>query len=237
MPKTTHNRTITKADIAAAAKLKAVWAARAKSLGLTQEAIGAELDITQGAVSQYLNGKISMNYRTLAVFCRALGIDPADIRNDLPEQQLMQSSASEGGWEDIRGVRQAAALGDGSFVDEYAETHKLKFRTSSLRKQGLREDRLVVYYGDGESMEPRIRHGDALLFDTGDKRPVDGAIYLFSSPDTGLTVKRLVDYGGRWFLEADNKHARNWSKPVPMDGERHHYTIEGKLRWIGSWEG
>lgn len=145
--------------------------------------------------------------------------------------------SDDSGWEDIRGVRQPAALGDGSFFDEYAETHKLKFRTSSLRKQGLREDRLVVYYGDGESMEPRIRHGDALLFDTGDKRPVDGAIYLFSSPDTGLTVKRLVDYGGRWFLEADNKHARNWSKPVPMDGERHHYTIEGKLRWIGSWEG
>lgn len=227
----------TAADRAAAAALKAAWDARARGLGLTQEAIAGELGITQGAVSQYLNGKIPMNYRTLVVFCRALGIDDSDIRTDLPEQQLTSTASADVGWEDIRGVRQPAALGDGSFVDEYAETHKLKFRTSSLRKQGLREDRLVVYYGDGESMEPRIRHGDALLFDTGDKRPVDGAIYLFSSPDTGLTVKRLVDYGGRWFLEADNKHARNWSKPVPMDGERHHYTIEGKLRWIGSWEG
>lgn len=227
----------TAADRAAAAKLKMAWGHHARELGLTQDSIAGELGITQGAVSQYLNGKIPLNYRTLLVFCRALGIAPESIRTDLPEQQLGASHGADGDWEDIRGVRQAAALGDGSLPDEYAETHKLKFRTASLRKKGLNKRALIVYYGDGESMEPRIKHGDALLFDVSDKRPVDGAIYLFSSPDSGLTVKRLVDYGGRWFLEADNKHARNWSKPVPMEGGRHSYTIEGKLRWIGSWEG
>lgn len=139
-------------------------------------------------------------------------------------------------WSDVRGVRQAAALGDGSFHDEYAETHKLKFRESWLRRAGLYGHRLVVYYGQGESMLPRIHDGDALLFDLDDRREVDGAIYLFSSVDTGLTVKRLVEYGGRWFLEADNKTEKNWTKAVPMDG-RHPFQIEGKLRWIGSMEG
>lgn len=44
--------------------------------------------MSQGAVSQYLGGKIPMNYRTLLQFCNALGIAPETIRYDLPEQRL-----------------------------------------------------------------------------------------------------------------------------------------------------
>lgn len=198
--------------------------------GHTQESIADAFGVTVQAVSGWVRtGKIDK--RKLPRLAQLTGVP---LQTFMPEAKT--DVAQEEDWGDVRGVRQQAALGDGSFADEYASTHKLKFRASSLRKKGLRVQNLVVFYGKGDSMLPRIRDGDALMFDISDKRPIDGSIYLFSSVDTGLTVKRLVDYGGRWFLEADNKTEKNWMKPVPMDG-RHPYVIEGRLHWIGSWEG
>jgi hypothetical protein len=43
---------------------------------------------TQGAVSQYLNGHIALNYRALLAFADEVGFDPRQVREDLPEQQF-----------------------------------------------------------------------------------------------------------------------------------------------------
>lgn len=199
--------------------------------GHTQESIAAAFGVTVQAVSGWVRtGKIDK--RKLPRLAQLTG---KALDHFMPGAETTPAVEADEEWSDVRGVKQRAALGDGTLHDEYAETHKLKFKISSLRRKGLREKDLVVYYGQGDSMLPRIHDGDALLFDLSDKRPVDGQVYLFSSPDTGLTVKRLVDYGGRWFLEADNKAEKNWTKPVPMDG-RYPFVIEGRLRWIGSWE-
>lgn len=139
------------------------------------------------------------------------------------------------GWSDVRGYASYADLGDGAAAEEYAEAHKLKFRTSSLRGQGLTGHRLEVYYGRGDSMEPNIRHDDAMLVDRDDVTPRDGSIFLLESED-GAVVKRLEEIDGRWYVTSDNKHDPKWRKPVPMDG-RKHFKILGRVRWIGRWEG
>lgn len=77
----------TAADLAAAKRLRAIWDARADR-SLTQERMGAVLGASQGAVSQYLNGKIPLNYRALLHFAAELGVDATEIRDDLPEQQV-----------------------------------------------------------------------------------------------------------------------------------------------------
>jgi transcriptional regulator with XRE-family HTH domain len=78
----------TPADEAAAAKLRGAWATRGRKP--SQSKMGEALGITQGAVSQYLNGKIPMNYYTLVGFCGLLDIaDPKTIRDDLPEQAML----------------------------------------------------------------------------------------------------------------------------------------------------
>lgn len=82
----------TEADLEAAARLRAEWAARKQDRGLTQEKMAERLGgKTQGLVSQYLSGKIPLNYRALLAFSDALGIYPAIIRTDLPEQQVSGS--------------------------------------------------------------------------------------------------------------------------------------------------
>lgn len=144
------------------------------------------------------------------------------------------AAMGESDWPDVLGYKQSASLGPGAVPDEYAETHKLKFRADSLRKKHLRPDKLGVVYGKGDSMLPRIRSGDAILFDMGDIEPKDGALFVISYKGD-LLAKRLVQLGGRWFIESLNQQARDYRKPQPID-EFEHFRIHGRVRWIGSWE-
>lgn len=140
-----------------------------------------------------------------------------------------------GSWADVTGYSQTAALGDGANPEAYSEAHKLKFRSSSLRKKGLNPADLHVYYGDGDSMEPRIHNGDAILFDTSDTRIVDNRIYVVRY-DGHIYAKRLQVHGDLVFIESDNTADPKWRRPVlvqPGDD----FEVIGRVRWIGSWEG
>lgn len=141
---------------------------------------------------------------------------------------------SDASWADILGVRQVASLGPGAEPDEYAETHKLKFRADSLRRKHLRPDRLAVIYGKGDSMYPTIKNGDAILVDTSDREPKDEKLFVVTY-GRDLMAKRLVNLGGRWFIDSDNKADPQWKRPKAVD-ETKGFEIHGRVRWIGSWE-
>lgn len=141
---------------------------------------------------------------------------------------------------EILAYSQAVGLSDGAEAQEYAETHALKFRTSSLARKRLRPARLAVMYGSGDSMEPRIHSGDAVMFDLDDTRPRDGHIYVIVVPGAGseaYTVKRCEIIGDMVLFKADNPRGdHNWRKPRRMDDERAPIKVIGRVRWIGSWE-
>lgn len=139
-------------------------------------------------------------------------------------------------WRDVIGYSQAAGLGTGAEAEEYAEAHKLKFKASSLRRKRLQPDKLAVFYGKGDSMLPRIQSGDAILFDTGDVRPVDGAIFLIMWKGE-YYVKRAELLDDAVYFRTDNPSGDHaWNKPKRMDSKRDPITIIGRVRWIGSWE-
>lgn len=60
--------------------LRAIWDAKKKELGLTQE-IAADLLgwSSQGSVASYLNGRIPLNTDAIAKFSRLLQVDPLEI--------------------------------------------------------------------------------------------------------------------------------------------------------------
>ena len=226
-------------DIAAAERLKSVWLLRARDRGITQDKMAEELGITQGAVSQYLNGRIPMNYRTLASFCKALGISDTDIRRDLPEQLLSSSGIQDDDYTDVTGYSQAAGLGAGAEAVEYAETHSLKFKKTSLRRRGIYGKPLAVYYGKGDSMEPTIEDGDAILFDSSDTRVVDGVLYVIqvdgmANPE--YYVKRAMVVDGMVLFVSDNPEGdHQWRRPKRMDSPREPISVIGRVHWIGGW--
>lgn len=202
--------------------------------GVTQEDLADAAGVSKQAVSKIENGgTLKPAMSTMEPIARLLGVSVRWLVDGKPPKSAGDVVADDG-WADIVGVRQAAALGDGAVVDEYAETHKLKFRAESLRRKHLRADRLAVLYGKGDSMAPTIKNGDAILFDTSDIEPRDDKIYVISYEGT-LMAKRLVELGGRWFIASDNKDDPKWRKPVAVD-ETKHFDIHGRVRWIGSWE-
>jgi phage repressor protein C with HTH and peptisase S24 domain len=230
----------TPADLAAAGRLRAIWDRKKGSFGLTQDKMAEALDGSQGLVSQYLNGKIPLNYKTVLAFARALDVDPTEIRSDLPEQRLSPAAAADAGWLDVQGFAQAVGLGSGPEADEYAEAHKLKFRAESLSRKRLFARNLAVMYGTGDSMLPRIHPGDAILFDTSDTKPRDGAIFVVQVHGIAKAeyqAKRCMVLDEAVYFAADNPAGdHQWRKPRRMDAKRAPIEIIGRVRWIGSWE-
>jgi len=67
-------------DKKSALRLRAVWDAKAKSLGLTQEEAANRLGWdSQSTVSQYLTGRIPLNAEALLKFARLLEVQPKEI--------------------------------------------------------------------------------------------------------------------------------------------------------------
>jgi phage repressor protein C with HTH and peptisase S24 domain len=236
-PAQPRNRTITAADRAAAERLQRIWDEKARTLGVTQDTVAEIMDTTQGAISQFLRCKIALNPKAVLAFAKALNVDFREIRSDLPALRMLQEDAPtySDGWIDIHASTQGAALGDGAAPDEYAETHKLKFRADSLSRKRLRPHKLQVFYGRGDSMEPRIHDGDALLVNTEETTPVHDAIFMVRW-EGHFYAKRLKRLGRHWFLCSDNGSDPKWRDPVAVE-DHHDFEIVGRVRWVGSWEG
>jgi transcriptional regulator with XRE-family HTH domain len=77
-----HNRKITPADKEAAARLMAIWNREKKDRGFTQVDAGADLGMSQGAISQYLNADMALGVAATLKFARYLDVQPSEIRPD-----------------------------------------------------------------------------------------------------------------------------------------------------------
>lgn len=139
-------------------------------------------------------------------------------------------------WANIRALAQAIGLGNGKEAAEYAEMRKLKFRADSLRRKGLRADDLQIVYGAGDSMLPRIRSGDAIMYDTSDVNPKHKALFVIQRGDE-YSAKQCKVLDDRVYFEALNPDGDHvWKDAQRMDSKRHPIVILGRVRWIGSWE-
>lgn len=144
-------------------------------------------------------------------------------------------------YDDITGFSQAVGLGQESEIAEYEETHKLKFRADSLGRKRLIAGKLNVVYGKGDSMLPRIKSGDAILFDTSDRTPRDGKIFIICYPSrtggTACSAKQCMELDGHYYFQSlNNDGDHDWKKPRRADDEKRPIEIMGRVRWIGSWE-
>lgn len=204
-----------------------------KRQGLTQQDLAQYAGIAKQTLSDLENGS-SKSTTTLPKIAERLGLSASWLQTGRGPKESTHGDADA----DVAAIKAYAngiALGDGSTPEEYAEAHRLLFRKSSLRRKGILGRQLEVYYGRGDSMEPRIHDGDAILVDRDDCSPKDGHVFVIEGPG-GAMAKRLINIDGKWFFESDNKSDPKWRKPTPMDG-KNTYQIVGKVRWIGSWEG
>lgn len=202
------------------------------------------LGVAKGTVYNILNDTTKPEKvwaDTLIKLCDYLRIRPDWLlygKGD-PSISARTASGNEDDYSDVVGYSQAAGLGAGAEADEYAETHSLKFKKTSLRRRGIYGRNLAVYYGKGDSMEPTIEDGDAILFDTSDTRVLDGCLYLIQvhgAANPEYYVKRAEILDGITFFRSDNPNGdHQWQKPRRMDSKREPITVVGRVHWIGGW--
>lgn len=196
--------------------------------------------LSRGAVYFILNDTTSpekVRAETVANICKALRISKDWLLHDRGEMDAPSAALTTADdWIDVPGYAQAVSMGSGAQAVEYAETHALKFKISSLRRKGLLDKKLSVFYGDGDSMLPRIQTGDALLFDEDDKKPRDETIFviLWKGEYFAKMCEILDDVVYFKSLNAQGDH--HWRKAKRKDAERDPIEIVGRVRWIGSWE-
>lgn len=171
---------------------------------------------------------------TVTRICRVLGISRDWLQYGRGPIDAVETSEPD--WSDVAGYAQAAGLGTGAEANEYAETHKLKFKATSLRRKGLNADKLAVFYGKGDSMLPRIQDGDAILFDTSDTKPRDGTIYVIQWRGEYYAKRAMVLDDVVYFTTDNPNGDHSWNKPKRMDAKREPITVIGRVRWVGSWE-
>jgi hypothetical protein len=111
---------------------------------------------------------------------------------------------------------------DGAVEGYYA------FRQEWLRRKGqISQMRLLRVAGD--SMEPTLRDGDAVLIDQSQKDIIYGKIYVLGIDD-GILVKRLDKRPGKLVLISDN---RQDYPPVEVElDESANVRIVGRVIWM-----
>lgn len=206
--------------------------------GLTLEQAGAIAGTTKQSMSQIEKGQTKLpNGIALEAWSRRYGVNLHWLATGKgPKRPDASPQTHDGEWGDILAYSQAVGLGKGAEAQEYTETHKLKFRADSLERKRLKPSSLAVMYGNGDSMEPRIKKGDAVLFDTSDTRPRDDTIFVVQWKDEYF-AKRCMILDDNVYFKADNPNGDHpWKKPKAMNAKREPITIIGRVRWIGSWE-
>ena len=140
----------------------------------------------------------------------------------------------------VPGFAAAIGLSDGEEALDYASTHGLKFRKDSLRRKHLLGADLAVMYGKGDSMEPLIQTGDAILFNRDNRTPKHEELYVVQLPGVTLhdriSVKQAELVGSIVTFRALNPEGdHHWRRPRLMDDPRSPITVIGRVCWLGKW--
>lgn len=235
-------KTITKmsaADLEAGTRLRKLWDEKAKGLELTQEKAGDKMEISQGAVSQYLNSKIPLNLTAVIQFAKMLEVNPREIRTDLAGLNDEPATVKVHAYS-IRAVDGNDGLnpatdvqipvydievsgGPGAINIEYVETkYELPYQMYWLNKFKAKPEDILIYPVRGSSMDGVAWHGDKVIVHTKRKKIINDCVYVFAMAD-GARVKRLQNMtDGRLRVMSENsdktRYPDEYLTPEQMEG-------------------
>lgn len=235
---------LTPEDIAACDRLKALWDLRDKKT-VTQDTVADLMNVSQGAVSHYLNYRSRLNYKAVLAFATALGVDPAEIRADLPEQTIGDSRPylrPISVWDKaddlppeqfvfFPSLEYRWSCGEGGPDHDAVEAtdRSISFTAEWAKRHGWSTRTHFTMRASGDSMEPTIQDKAPVVIDTTEAgRAVrSGKIYAIKINGEPL-LKRLDKLpGGRYRVRSDNQ------SPAYASFEVAPYQIEivGRAVW------
>lgn len=230
--------------------------ARMTELGMTQERLARLAKVSQTAIHKLSTGK-SKESRKLFLIADALGVSPHWLATGQgPMEGITQVHSSvvkvlpsavtalgigtpiitwdkpedlpEGEFVIVPRFDVHVSAGNGHVVcEEQNHEQGQAYRTDSIRNMRLSAKNLMTVYAKGESMEPSIYAGDALLVDRSQTAVQDRLVYILRYGDE-VRVKRLFrrpDGGLR--IVSDNAAA--FPEEVVPANEMQHIEIIGRV--------
>jgi phage repressor protein C with HTH and peptisase S24 domain len=94
----------------------------------------------------------------------------------------------------------------------------IKIDRSFVASNKYDPSRLVAIRVRGESMEPKLSHGDTVIINTADVTPVDGAVFAVNYEGEAV-IKRLSRDAGDWWLTSDNPDQRRFHRKICRGGD------------------
>ncbi|PHN32205.1 XRE family transcriptional regulator [Pseudomonas sp. ICMP 460] len=208
-------RALSAEELAECAALNAIYKAKKKSLGISQEKIAMEglKANSQSAASHYLTGRNALNIEAAAVFARYLQVPVSDFSERLAREIKGISRSSES---NVEGAQQPGAyyrypviswVSAGSWaeaVEPYPAGVSDRYEYSEYNSKGpafwleVKGDSMTSPVGTS------IAQGSLILVDT-EVEATPGKLVVAKLPDSNeATFKKLVSDGGRLYLKPLN---------------------------------
>lgn len=232
-------KTLTPVQIADAERLKAIYEAKKKELGITQQSIADMLDISQGGVGHYLNGRNALNAAAASVFAKVLQVDVSAFSPSLAKEISAMSAASTtnaryaGRYSPGVKYPVLSKIQAGSWA-EACEPYALKDIDLWLESDAHTQGDAFWLLVDGDSMTApiglSIPEGTYVLFDTG-REAINGSLVIAKlSESNEATFKKLIIDGGQKYLKGLNPQ---WPM-IPINGNCRiiGVAVETKLRLV-----
>lgn len=181
-------------------------------------AIARRLGVSSGTVTKWLDRTIkSAKIDDFLRYMDALNISLEDVFVDFAPVDC--------GYGYVRKVQ--ARLGAGSSLITNGDvTGMYAFRQDFIRELGGSADSLVLFDVMGDSMEPTIPDGSAVLVNMRETEVRSGLIYAIRVEEE-LMVKRLFKNPGKLVCKSDNE-----ARPdIIVEGENPDFSVFGRVRW------
>lgn len=235
-----NTKTLTPEQLEDAKRLKALYESKKKILGITQQHIADALDITQGAVGHYLNGRNALNLSAALTFSRLLQVPVSDFSPSLAKEvdgasvPVLDKNVTYAGPYEPKGRYPMLSWVSAGQWEEAMEPYSIseinEWYESDVPIQGTGFWLKV----EGDSMTApigqSIPEGHSVLVDTG-REAKNGSLVVAKLIDANeATFKKLVIDGGQRYLKGLNPA---WPM-TPINGNCRiiGVVVESKVRYV-----
>ena len=175
--------------------------------GLTQPKIAAAAGISRATLQRILAGQ-SPGWARLRAIVDAMGVSI---------DAVVQRDDGRAGWYEVPVASIQVAAGPGRYALDEAIVDKWPFPRKWLETLGPPAALRVVHVA-GDSQEPVLRDGDAIIIDTSPTAATDGMHVV--RLDDALMIKRLQIEGARIRLKSHNAEYGDIVVDMPADRDR-----------------
>lgn len=215
----------------------------ARRISLCAEKVGSitKLATDSGIIFRtmqtYTSGQSSPSAMNAYLIAEAAQVDAGWLLTGRGDMQLGQAgnaikeaSPQKSDKIDIPVLDVEVSAGNGSHSEEEHGNGTIAFQRKYLAGRGLQANQLRIVFAKGDSMEPEIQDGAAMLVNMADQRLDDGCIYVLRLSDHLFAKRVQRGFDGSVSLMSTNSQYS--AMPVPAD-RMDDLTVIGRVVWSG----